>query len=137
MGAEQRGSPLCLRPRGEREEKSRQSEPSAAFDGPWEEAGEPRGLASSAGVRGGPVGLYPAACQGGMRCYRVNLLVVCAWRHLPQPERPDGPWEDTAQASVTGVKHRCRAQDKRWGDGVGGGAAVDPDMWAGAALLPE
>ena len=83
------------------------------------------------------MGLYPADCQGGTRCYRVNLLVVCAWRRLPQPERPDGPWEDTAQASVTGMKHRCRAQDKRWGDGVGGGAAVDPGMCAGAAPLPE
>ena len=46
---------------------------------------------------------------------------------------PTGPWEDTAEASVTGVKHRCRAQDKRWGDGVGSGAAVSPDGCAGAA----
>ena len=34
---------------------------------------------------------------------------------------------------MTGVKHRCRAQDKRWGDGVGSGAAVSPDGCAGAA----
>ena len=37
---------------------------------------------------------------------------------------------------MTGMKHRCRAQDKRWGDGVGGGAAVAPDACAGAAALP-
>ena len=43
--------------------------------------------------------------------------------------------EDTAEASVTGVKHRRRAQDKRWGDGVGSGLAVTPDAWAGVTAL--
>ena len=46
-----------------------------------------------------------------------------------------GPWEDTAEASVTGVKHRCRAQDKRWGHGVGSGIAIAPDACAGATAL--
>ena len=83
------------------------------------------------------MGLYPAACQGGTRQYQVNLLAICAWRRLPRPERPDGPWEDTAQASATGVKNQCRAQHKRWGDGVGDGAAVDPDVCWGRSAAGE
>lgn len=27
--------------------------------------------------------------KGGMRRYQMNPLAICAWRHLPWPERPD------------------------------------------------
>ena len=74
MGAEQRGSPLCPVARGERWEKMQETKTSAACDSPGDKLGEPRGLASSAGVWGEPTGLCPAAPQGGTRCYPANLL---------------------------------------------------------------
>jgi len=86
QSAEWSGLPLCPLARGERWKKTCQSELSAVFDIPWEEAGEPRGLASSAGVWGKPVRLCPVASQGGKKCYQVNPLAICAWRSLPQSE---------------------------------------------------
>uniref|UniRef100_A0A8B9RY45 RING-type E3 ubiquitin transferase n=1 Tax=Accipiter nisus TaxID=211598 RepID=A0A8B9RY45_9AVES len=65
----------------------------------------------------------------------MNPLAICAWRRLPSHSDLTGPWEDTAEAPVTGVEHRCRAQDERGRDGAGSGAAVTPDACAGAAAL--
>lgn len=90
MGAEQRGSPLRPLSRGERWEKIPVREPSAAFDPPWEEPGQPRGLASSAEVWGEPVGLCPVASQGGAGRYETNPLPVYASRWVPHPQKPDG-----------------------------------------------
>ena len=111
VGAGQNGSRLCHLARGERREKTCQSEPSTAFDAPWEEAGEPRGLASSAGVWGEPAGLFPAAPQGATTQRTLWLYVpgdVC-----PGQGDLKGPWEEAVKALVTGVKHRCQAENKR------------------------
>ena len=134
-------APLARR---EREEETCQSEPSAACDPPRKEAGEPRGLASSAGVWGEPVGLCPTASQEGTRCYRVNSLALCAWRRLPWPERPDGAlgrhgrrlggWHETPMASTrrelggwSGPWHRANPRCMRWGRSTAGTSAMGED----------
>jgi len=80
MGAEQMGSPLHPLPRGERWEKIPVRKPKAAFDPPWEDPGEHRGLVSSDGVWGYPVGFCPATSQEGMGCNQMNPFAVCTWR---------------------------------------------------------
>ena len=72
--------------------------------------------------------------------YCSVCIVLNVWNVLKRTEclvmhRMYCVGEDTAEASVTGVKHRRRARDKRWGDGVGSGLAVTPDAWAGVTAL--
>ena len=47
-----------------------------------------------------------------------------------------GPWEDIAKTSVTGMKHQCQAQDKRWGHRAGSGVVGTAGACGGAAVLP-
>lgn len=89
----------------EKTNKTSRREPRAAGDTQWEEAGEPRGLASSDGVWGEPVGLCLAASRGGTSSYRVNPPAIGAWTCLPWTEQRRKPWEYMAKASVSGVKH--------------------------------
>ena len=67
----------------------------------------------------------PGEARGVIQC---TLLPYVPGDVCPGQSDLTGPWEDVAEASVTGVRHRCRAQDERWGDRAGSGVVVTPDV---------
>ena len=133
MGAEQRGLPFCPLARGKRWEKTCQSKPSTASDAPWEEAGEPAVLGCGQSPR--DFVLQPPREAQGVT--QQTLLPYVPGDVCPGQSDLMGPWEVMAETSVSGMRHRCWAQDKRWGDGVGRGIVVTPDACAVAALMPK
>lgn len=122
MGAEQRGSPLCLAAGGGRQEKNDESETSAAWDVPQWKQGSPEG--------------WPAGLTGGdsLRGFACSLQ----WRHEVFFKEPScrGRLEMSAMARATyGALGRYSRGRRDWCETPMRSTRQGMGAWSGAVGL--